>query len=108
MSLAEKKCDACVNAERSLNESEYAPLLAQIKGWNIDDKRHLQKSFKTKDFKEALDLANQIGAIAEEEGHHPDLLVRWGELRIDMWTHKVDGLTEADFVLAAKVDRIRS
>lgn len=108
MSLAEKKCDACVNAVRSLNESEYAPLLEQVKGWTVIDKHHLQKSFKTKNFQEALDLANAIGAIAEEEGHHPDLLVRWGELKIDMWTHKVDGLTEADFVLAAKIDCVRA
>lgn len=108
MSLAEKKCDACINAVCSLAEPEYAPLLAQVKGWSVVDKHHLQKSFKTKNFQEALDLANQIAALAEEEGHHPDLLVRWGELKIDMWTHKVDGLTEADFVLAAKIDRIRT
>lgn len=108
MSLAEKKCDACINAVSFLNEPEYSPLLAQLQGWSVIDKHHLQKSFKTKNFQEALDLANQIGALAEEEGHHPDLLVRWGELKIEMWTHKVDGLTEADFVLAAKIDRIRS
>lgn len=107
MALAEKKCDACINAVRSLSEEEYKPLFAELQGWTVQDGHHLLKSFITRNFTEALELANKIGALADEEGHHPDLLVRWGELRIQMWTHKVDGLTEADFVLAAKIDRIR-
>lgn len=61
---------------------------------------------KTKNFLESLALANKIGEVAEEQGHHPDLLVRWGELNIELWTHKIDGLSEADFILAAKIDRL--
>ncbi|MBI4533312.1 MAG: 4a-hydroxytetrahydrobiopterin dehydratase, partial [Candidatus Melainabacteria bacterium] len=56
-------------------------------------------------FRQALDLANKVGEIAEQQGHHPDLFVAWGELRVELWTHKVNGLTESDFILAAKIDR---
>ncbi len=108
MALAEKKCEACISATRSLNAEEIQKLEPEISGWTVVDKHHLLKSFKMPDFAKALELANKIGALAEEEGHHPDLLVRWGELKIEMWTHKVDGLTEADFVLAAKIDQITS
>ncbi len=106
MDLAEKSCDACRNATCSLNASEYAEMLLQIKDWQVVNEHHLCKSIRTKNFKKALELANQVGALAEQEGHHPDLLVRWGELKIELYTHKVDGLTEADFVLAAKIDKI--
>lgn len=108
MALAEKKCEACVSATGSLAAAEYQEMLAELHGWTVVNEHHLLKSFPTGNFAEALDLANKVGALAEEEGHHPDLTVRWGELRIEMWTHKVDGLTEADFVLAAKIDRIKT
>lgn len=107
MALAEKKCEACVSAKRSLTRAEFQGYLAELKHWDVINDHHLLKSYKTNNFAEALELANKVGAVAEEEGHHPDLLVRWGELRIEMWTHKVDGLTEADFVLAAKIDRLK-
>lgn len=108
MALAEKKCDACISAKRSLNREEFADMLKELHNWEVVNDHHLLKSYKTSNFAEALELANKVGALAEEEGHHPDLLVRWGELKIEMWTHKVDGLTEADFVLAAKIDLIRN
>jgi 4a-hydroxytetrahydrobiopterin dehydratase len=106
MALAEKKCEACVSAKRSLSREEFAGFLDELKDWEVVEDHHLAKSYKTKNFVEALQLANKIGELAEEEGHHPDLLVRWGELKIDLFTHKVNGLTEADFVLAAKIDRL--
>lgn len=106
MALAEKKCDACISAKRPLTPSEFEPMFAELQGWSVVDDHHLLKSVKTKNFKQALKLANKIGELAEEEGHHPDLLVRWGELKIELWTHKVNGLTEADFVLAAKIDQL--
>ena len=105
MALADKKCEACHGGTKSLSSSEYAPLLRELKDWEVIENHKLHKSVKTKDFQQALDLANKVGAIAEEEGHHPDLLVRWGELGIDMWTHAVNGLSEADFIMAAKIDR---
>ena len=106
MALAEKKCDACISAKQALTRPEFTSMLEELQGWSVVNEHHLSKSFKTKNFKKALDLANRIGALAEVEGHHPDLLVRWGELKIELWTHKVDGLSEADFVLAAKIDQL--
>lgn len=83
-------------------------MLGELQGWSVEaDDKHLKKSIKTRDFLESLDLANKIGVVAEEQGHHPDLLVRWGELNIELWTHKIDGLSEADFILAAKIDRLK-
>ena len=106
MALAEKKCEACFSAKHPLTRAQFEDMLAELQDWTVVDDHHLRKTVKTKNFKQALELANKIGLLAEEEGHHPDLLVRWGELRIELWTHKVDGLSEADFVLAAKIDRI--
>lgn len=93
-----------MSATRPLTRSEFDTLLAQVSGWSVIDDLKLRKTVKTKNFAKSLELANKIAVVAEEEKHHPDLLVRWGELNIDIWTHKVDGLTEADFVLAAKID----
>jgi 4a-hydroxytetrahydrobiopterin dehydratase len=107
MSLADKKCPPCDGGVPLLTRQQIEPLFAELKGWHLEDgDKRLVRSLKTNNFQESLDLANRIGAIAEEQGHHPDLLVRWGELRIDLWTHAIDGLTESDFVLAAKIDRV--
>ena len=73
-------------------------------GWKILREHHLEKEFAFKNFKEALVFANHIGRLAEEEGHHPDLLISWGKLRVELWTHKIQGLSENDFILAAKID----
>ena len=108
MKLEEKTCDACRNAVRPLTASEYQPLLDQLQGWRVDLGAKLKKSYKFPDFSSTLHCANQIGELAEQEGHHPDLLIRWGELVIELWTHKVNGLTESDFVLAAKIDSLLS
>lgn len=105
MSLAKKHCKDCSLATRSLSREEVQPLFAELEGWEIVGNHHLSKSFKLKDFMAALQMANKVAEIAEDEGHHPDLLVRWGELKIDIFTHKVDGLTESDFILAAKIDQ---
>jgi 4a-hydroxytetrahydrobiopterin dehydratase len=104
--LAKKTCSSCMTASKPLERSEFEPLRAQLPSWEVIDEHHLRKSFKVKNFMKALELANKVAEIAEEENHHPDLLVRWGELGIDIWTHKVNGLTEADFVLAAKIDNV--
>lgn len=105
--LANKKCIPCTHGAKALDEEELAPLLLELgSDWQINAVGHLEKSFKFKNFKEALDFANKAGAIAENEGHHPDLHLTWGKCVIEIWTHKVNGLTESDFVLAAKIDRI--
>ncbi len=83
-----------------------APLLAQLDGWRVIDGHHLEKTYTTPDFATALALVNRIGAVAEAEDHHPDLLLAWGRVEVKIWTHKIDGLTESDFILAAKCDRV--
>ncbi len=81
---------------------------AEVPEWTIVDEHHLTRTFSFPDFKTALDFVNRVGALAEEQGHHPDILLAWGRAVVTTWTHKIDGLTESDFVLAAKVDRLRN
>ncbi len=106
VALAEKRCVPCRGGIPPLTPEEYAPLLAQVAGWQVEDGRRLVKSFKFKNFKQALEFANRVGELAEAEGHHPDLYVRWGEVRVYWWTHKIGGLHENDFIMAAKTDRL--
>lgn len=80
--------------------------LAKVDGWGHDDHCRISRTFVFRNFVAALDFANRIGEIAESEGHHPDLLVAWGRVEVTIWTHKVNGLTESDFILAAKIDRL--
>lgn len=80
--------------------------MAELNGWTIVEEHKLHKRFRLKNFAEAMDLANSIARVAEEEGHHPDLYVAWGELGVYLWTHKIAGLTESDFIMAAKIDRV--
>ena len=85
---------------------ELAELARTLGGdWRVVDEHHLEKEFTFPDFAQALAFTNRIGAIAEEQGHHPDIYLSWGKVGVKIWTHKVDGLTRADFVLAAKMDR---
>ena len=74
-------------------------------GWRVVDEHHLEKDYRFADFAEALAFENRVGAVAEEQDHHPDLLLGWGRVRVSLFTHTIDGLTESDFVLAAKCDR---
>jgi len=75
-------------------------------GWQVVEERQLEKEYKFKDFREALGFTNKIGELAEGQGHHPDIFLAWGKVKLTIWTHKVNGLTESDFVLAAKADRL--
>ncbi len=104
--LAEKHCVPCRGGIPPLSPEEYAPLLSQTPGWQVEDGRRLVRSFKFKNFRQAMAFANQVAELAEAEGHHPDLHVRWGEVRVYFWTHKIGGLHENDFIMAARVDRI--
>lgn len=105
-SLADKKCVPCRGGVPPLAAGEVARLLAQVDGWQAPESHHLTRTFKFSNFATALDFVNKVGALAEEQGHHPDLYLAWGKVRVDVWTHKIDGLTESDFVLAAKIDRL--
>ena len=93
------------NVTPPLTPAEIAPLLAQLDGWEVAGEKRLLRTYPVKNFAEALALANAIGDVAEEQAHHPDLYVAWGRVRVEVWTHKIDGLTESDFVFAAKCDR---
>src|SRR5688500_9118102 len=105
--LAKKKCIPCQAGAIPLKSQPLAELHRQLGGnWQIVDEHHLEKEFKFKNFREALDFTNKIGAIAEEEGHHPDIYLAYGKVKIQLWTHKIAGLTESDFILAAKIEEL--
>lgn len=103
--LSKKKCVPCVRGARALKGKELEPFYLQLgKGWEIVEEHHLFKSFAFKNFQKALAFAQIIGKVADEENHHPELTVAWGALKVRIWTHKIDGLTESDFILAAKIE----
>jgi 4a-hydroxytetrahydrobiopterin dehydratase len=105
--LAERHCVPCEGGVPPLGAAEITPLLKQVHGWQVEDGKRLVKSFRFKNFVDAVGFVNQITPVAEAEGHHPDLFVTWGEVRVSLWTHAAGGLTENDFILAAKLDQLR-
>jgi len=106
--LKNKTCKPCQGGEDPLKGDELKQLASQLpEGWAVQEEHHLEKSFTFDDFKAALDFTNRVGAIAEEQGHHPDIYLTYGEVRLQVWTHKIDGLTESDFIFAAKADDAR-
>ena len=105
--LADKKCVPCRGGVPPLRGAELDALKKQVPGWDVVNEHHLQKAFTFPDFQSALNFANRVGAVAEEQGHHPDIYLAWGKVEITTWTHKIDGLTESDFILAAKIDRLQ-
>ncbi len=106
MQLHEKNCVPCRGGVPSLPADEVSKLLAKIAGWEAPRNHHLTKTFKFADFKTALAYVDRVGAMAEQQGHHPDLHLSWGKVVVEIWTHKIDGLTESDFVFAAKCDHL--
>lgn len=103
--LSRKHCIPCSGGVPSLKGEEIKKLHALLQeGWQVAGEHHLQREYRFKDFKEALDFTNLIGKIAEEENHHPDIILSYGKVTVQIWTHKVNGLTESDFILAAKID----
>jgi len=100
--LASKTCVPCRGGVPPLTPQQYRPLLAQLNGWEVVEDHHLLKTYKFPDFQTALDFVGKIGAIAEQQGHHPDIELGWGKVRAKIYTHKINGLTESDFILAAK------
>jgi len=104
--LAQKSCVPCRGGVPPLTPAQIQPLLGEIDDWKVVDNHHLKKAFNFPDFQRALGFVNRVGAIAEAEGHHPDILLSWGRAEVKIWTHKIDGLTESDFILAAKIDEV--
>ena len=106
MNLADKQCVPCRGGVPPLAESRVRELLEELgDDWQLDSSGHLSREFRFENFVNALAFANRVGVIAEQEAHHPDLHIAWGKCRVEIWTHKIDGLTESDFYLAAKVSR---
>ncbi len=106
MSLSEKICVPCKGGIPPLNGEELVKLKEQVEGWDVIEEHHIAKTYKFPNFVKALAFVNKVGDIAEEQGHHPDIYLAWGKVGITICTHKIDGLTESDFILAAKIDEI--
>lgn len=106
--LADHACEACTSDDEPLGPEEYAEYLDALDEtvWTVVDDHHLEGRFEFDDFRTALEFAYEVGELAEREWHHPDLHVSWGEVEIEMWTHKIDGLHKTDFVMAARMDRL--
>src|SRR5258706_16169006 len=104
--LAERQCVPCRGGVPPLQGAEIGRLLGQLEGWQVVNEHHLIKTWQFRDFGEGLQFVNRIGGLAEEQGHHPDICFGWGKVEVTIWTHKIDGLTESDFVLAAKIDQL--
>jgi len=104
--LASKSCVPCRGGVPPLAGAELEKYARLMPSWRVVDGHHLEKEFSFSNFRGALDFTNRVGNLAEEQGHHPDIYLAWGKVRITLWTHKIDGLTESDFVLAAKIDEL--
>ena len=105
--LAKKECQACDGGTPALKGDALKKLQSQLDdGWQVLNEQKLEKEFKFPDFREAIDFVNRVGEIAEQQGHHPDIFFTWGQARIQIWTHSVKGLTESDFILAAKISEV--
>ena len=103
--LAEKQCVPCRGGVPPLKGEELTALHRELDpAWQVIDEHHLEREYRFDDFRQALDFTSRVGEMAEEQGHHPDILLTWGLVKVTIWTHKIDGLTESDFVFAAKTD----
>jgi len=106
-SLAQGRCIPCKGGVEPLTPARIEPLKAQLHpDWQVVEGRHLERKFKFKDFKMALEFTNKVGALAEEQQHHPDIQLGWGRVVVTLCTHKIKGLHENDFILAAKIDQL--
>jgi 4a-hydroxytetrahydrobiopterin dehydratase len=103
--LSKKRCKPCEGGMLPLKGEDLTNLSAKLDiDWKVIEENHLMNGYDFDDFKEALAFTNLVGAVAEEENHHPDIHLSYGHVKIKVWTHKIDGLTEGDFIFAAKVD----
>lgn len=105
-SLANRHCVPCRGGVPPMRGAEILEFMKEVQGWEVVEEHHLRKDFKFADFLEALQFVNRVGELAESEGHHPDISFGWGYAEIKIWTHKIDGLSESDFILAAKIDAL--
>ena len=107
-SLSDRECKPCQGGVPPLAGEELQKLRNQLgNDWQVINGHHLEKEYSFKDFAEALEFTNIVGGLAEEIFHHPDIFLSWGKVKITIWTHKIDGLNEADFIFAAKADALQ-
>ncbi len=105
--LAARQCIPCRGGVPPLEGVELEKLHSELGGgWSLIESHHLEKLYRFDDFRQALEFTNKVGELAEEQDHHPDIHLAWGRVKVTIWTHKIDGLTESDFVFAAKVDAL--
>ncbi len=105
--LAQKKCVPCERGVPPLKGEALAALAKEVPGWKVVKEHHLEKTFPFPDFRKALDFVNLVGDVADKEGHHPDIQLGWGKAAITILTHAINGLSENDFILAAKIDALQ-
>ena len=104
--LASQNCVPCRGGVPPMKGRELQRILQLVSEWKAVNEHHITRLFTFPDFKQALEFVNAVGEIAEQQGHHPDILLTWGKAEITLWTHKIDGLTQSDFIMAAKIDRL--
>lgn len=105
--LSRKSCAPCKGGTPPLKGESLMEFYKKLDGnWKIVEQHHLEREYLFKNFKEALAFTNQVGGIAEQEGHHPDIFLSYGKVKVQIWTHKINGLSEADFILAAKISQL--
>jgi 4a-hydroxytetrahydrobiopterin dehydratase len=105
--LASKQCIPCRGGVPPLQGEQITTLHSQLDGWDVINQHHLSKHYRFPDFRAAQVFVNGVSDLAEAQGHHPDICFGWGKAEITIWTHKIDGLTESDFILAAKIDQLK-
>jgi 4a-hydroxytetrahydrobiopterin dehydratase len=105
--LAQRHCQPCKGNVPPMKGADLAHYRNQLgEGWNVIGEHHLEKEFKVQDWREAVALTDRIADLADQEDHHPDILLQWGKVKVTLWTHKINGLSENDFILAARIDRV--
>ncbi|NIR45857.1 MAG: 4a-hydroxytetrahydrobiopterin dehydratase [Gemmatimonadetes bacterium] len=105
--LAQKKCEPCRGGIPPMEEKEAREYLKDAPGWALaDDAKRISKEFKFETFPGAIDFVNRVAEVAEDQGHHPDLHIHYNKVEAELWTHKIDGLHENDFIMAAKLDEL--
>jgi 4a-hydroxytetrahydrobiopterin dehydratase len=104
--LASKTCVPCRGDVPAIKGEPLERMAQQIPQWKVVNEHHVVRGFTFPDFKQALNFVNRVGELAEQQGHHPDILLAWGKAEITLWTHKIDGLSDSDFIMAAKIDRL--
>ena len=105
--LASRHCKPCEAGTPPLGEDDVGRLAGELDGWTVEGGKSLVKEYRFPDFREALAFVDRLGEVAESEGHHPDIYLTWGKVKVELSTHSIGGLSENDFILAAKADRVR-